>query len=537
MASSSEFQLPAGDTRSEADPGGKADSTLELGGIPAAGSDSQKRDPGSTIFNVNKPMKEKGTRDIPDGAVLGDFKVEKPIGEGSMGEVYKATQTSLGRTVALKILPKEFAGNRTLLERFLREARSLAALDHPHIVKVHATGELDGRYYAALEFIDGVTLQKVIDHEKRLTVGDALHITLVCASALEHAHELGIIHRDVKPSNVLVSRNGIAKVADFGLVKMVDADMSMTATGTGLGTPEYMAPEQSYDARNASAAADVYSLGIMLYVMLTGELPFKGESMVDFLSAKQSGKFDPARSVNPEVPERLDLIIHKALVAEPKQRYANCTEFIRDLATLHRQNDSLSFVDVKKPYVAYGAWSKTPADTATKPSSRTSRQAAPDPASVANPTGQEFAGSDEVEAKNWYVAHKNRLGKTVLSRMMTADLILALERKLIPPSAQIKAAQNQPFRPLGNYPEFHPVLTRLGVRIQKAPTQQKGTGRRKKRRKKKSDTADLALRIVVGLCASYGLIRVVMDTVGAFREEPPAVEEKEKGPADISRLL
>ena len=542
MTSSSEFKLPAGDTQSEGNPGA-GDSTLDLPDMDALQAGKKRSpNPGSTVFD-NKPEKTRKRKPSEtEQRQLGDFRIQKAIGEGSMGEVFLAEQSNLGRKVALKFLPKEFADNETLLERFLREAKSLAALNHPHIVRIYAMGEEKGHHYAAMEFIDGASLQDILDQKKRLPVGDAVQITLVCAAALEHAHNLGIIHRDVKPANILVSRDGMAKVADFGLVKLVQADMSMTATGTGLGTPEYMAPEQSYDARTATPASDIFSLGAMLYVMLTGELPYKGSSVVEFLTAKQSGKYEPAKSINPEVPERLDLIIHRTLVPEPKQRYASCGELIRDLAKLGRHNDSLSFCDSKMPYVAYGPWSKsvgrptTPSSAGAAAPSPASRPSAPATGQVAQTTTPSSGG--EPNGKMWYVSHKNKLGKQVLSKMMTDELILAIERRLLPPTAQVKSAQNQPFRPLGDHSEFHPVLGRLGVPMRKSPAaQQKSAGQKKRRRtKKRSETTDLILRVVVGLCAAYGLVRGLMDVAGIFQDEPPPTVEQSKEPNPGSLL-
>lgn len=542
MTSSSEFRLPAGDTQSDAN-SGAGDSTVDLPGLDAQGR--KPGDPDSTVFNEKSPNPQR--RKSGDSSIrqLGDFRIEKPIGEGAMGEVFLATQVSLGRQVALKLLPREFASNATLLERFLREAKSLALLNHPHIVRAIAMGEDGGHHYAAIEFIDGASLQDILDRKQRLSVGDAIHITLVCAAALEHAHNLGIIHRDIKPANVLVSRDGMAKVADFGLVKLVEADMSMTATGTGLGTPEYMAPEQSCDASSATPASDVFSLGAMLFVMLTGELPYKGNSIIEFLTAKQSGRHASAKSINPEVPERLDLIIHRTLVPEPQQRYENCTQLIRDLARLGRHNQSLSFCESKSPYIAYGSWSAaTTSDGIAVPSGRAAPtgNTASAAGKAARPTlsghGATDSGSGEPFAKMWYVSHKNKLGKAVLSKMMTDELILALERKLLPPSAQVKSAQNQPFRPLSDHGEFHPVLGRLGVPIRKSPAaQQKSTVRRQtRRRKKRSETTDLILRVVVGGCAAYGLIRGLIDIASVFQVEPPPVAEEPQQP-DTSALL
>jgi eukaryotic-like serine/threonine-protein kinase len=539
VTSSSEFRLPAGDTRSDGDPLDD-DSTRDLPDAELRKADeAQSAKPGSTVFDNGPAKSGKGKPSGSENRQLGDFRISKAIGEGSMGEVFLAEQISLGRKVALKLLPKEFASNETLLERFLREAKSLAALDHPHIVRVYAMGKEGGLHYAAMEYIDGVSLQDILDQKGRLSVGDAVHISLVCAAALEHAHNLGIIHRDLKPANILVSRSGMAKVADFGLVKLAQADMSMTATGTGLGTPEYMAPEQSFDASSVSPASDVYSLGVVLYVMLTGELPCKGASVVELLTAKQSGRFKPAKSINPEVPERLDLIIHRTLVPEPKQRYASCTELIRDLAGLGRHNDSLSFCESKTPYVAYGAWSTTTNSATaapTVPAPVVSRSA-----SMASRPLQQASGdgaSAGPRAKMWYVSHRNKLGKQVLSKMMTDELILALERKLLPPNVQVKSAQNQPFRPLSDHDEFHSVLDRLGVPARKSPVAQpKATGRRKtRRRKKRSETTDLLLRVVIGICAAYGFIRGLVDIASAFQDEPPPVAEELKEPNPAALL-
>ena len=542
MTSSSEFQLPAGDTQSEGDPD-CSDSTLGLPVVESLKSDENtSANPSSSVFD-SKPAKSR-ERPASESKIrqLGDFRIKEAIGEGSMGEVFLAEQSSLDRKVALKLLPKEFARNDTLRERFLREAKSLATLDHPHIVRIYAMGEEAGHHYAAMEFIDGASLQDILDQKKRLTVGDAVQITLVCATALEHAHNRGIVHRDIKPANILVSRDGMAKVADFGLVKLIQADMSMTATGTGLGTPEYMAPEQSDDAHTATPASDVFSLGAMLYVMLTGELPYKGSSALEFLTAKQLGKHKPAKALNSEVPVRLDLIIHRMLVPEPKQRYASCSELIRDLSTLGRHNDSLSFCDSKTPYVAYGAWSKS-ASPSTTPTS--GRSASPTPAATSTslrtaspqPTASPAPGGAST-SKMWYVFHKNKLGKQVLSKMMTDDLILALERRLLPPTAQVKSAQDQPFTPLGDHNEFHPVLGRMGVPIRKSPAVQQKSVRTKKRRRKKKrpETTDLILRVAVGLCAAYGLVRGLMDIASVFQGEPPAAAAEPNAPDPASPL-
>ena len=342
-ASSSESNLPAGETRSDTAAGGG--STIETS-LNRDLPDDQPEQP-SHFFAVESKQKHAageaaGHTSEKSGKMFGDFRVEKQLGEGSMGEVYRATQMSLNRTVALKLLPREYTGNDTLVERFLREMQSLAEIDHPNIVRIVATGEQDGQHYAALEFIDGRSLHEWLVELNQFSIGDVLHIGLVCADALQHAHQQGKVHRDIKPANILISRNGVCKVADFGLVKMPKTDMDVTGSGAELGTPEYMAPEQTVDAGAVDGRADIYSLGIVLYVLAAGELPFKGENVLEFLSAKQRGSYTRARSLNPQVPDRLELVLQKMLQAEPEHRYSSCQELIADLASIGRHHPALS---------------------------------------------------------------------------------------------------------------------------------------------------------------------------------------------------
>src|SRR6056297_1364348 len=175
---------------------------------------------------------------------LGDFKILQKLGQGGMGEVYLAHQISLDRKVALKTLSKELAKREDFVKRFQREARSMARLDHPNAVKVFAVDSVAGVHFAAIEYIDGQSMQDWMDDLEKLEVGDALHVILAAADALKVAHDQALIHRDIKPDNILVTKSGMVKVADFGLAKALDdEDVSMTQSGTGLGTPLYMAPE------------------------------------------------------------------------------------------------------------------------------------------------------------------------------------------------------------------------------------------------------------------------------------------------------
>ena len=195
--------------------------------------------------------------------------------------------------------------------------------------------ECNGYHFVAMEFIDGDTLQKWLSRLDRFSVPDALAIILDCARALEYAHQEGIIHRDIKPDNVLIDRHGTVKVADFGMVKTHNEVLdSLTQTGHAVGTPWYMPLEQAKMAKDADGRCDIYALGCMLYCLLTGNPPFAGQTIVDVIQAKEVGTFPPARSVNPEVPERLDLIIAKMAAKLPGNRYQTCTELIKNLESL-----------------------------------------------------------------------------------------------------------------------------------------------------------------------------------------------------------
>ncbi|RYD21452.1 MAG: serine/threonine protein kinase [Verrucomicrobiaceae bacterium] len=243
------------------------------------------------------------------------------IGRGGMGVVYKARQKSLHRQVALKLLAPERAGDPMFARRFAREARSLAALNHPHIVGVHDFGEAGGYFYLLMEFVDGVNLRQLM-RSRRLTRDEALGIIEPVCAALQAAHELGIVHRDVKPENLLIGRNGVVKIADFGIARMLDEPAAEGIWQTGpeppaahslaTGTPDYAAPEQRSSAPS-DHRADIYSLGVVLYEMITGERP--GNGVIT----------PPSRRTGVDV--RMDEVMLQALQEDPDQRFRTVAEF------------------------------------------------------------------------------------------------------------------------------------------------------------------------------------------------------------------
>ena len=235
------------------------------------------------------------------------------LGKGGMGAVYKARQPGLDRVVALKILPPQTAGGPSFIERFNREARALARLNHPNIVAVFEFGQANGLPFFIMEFVDGLNLRQ-LEQAGKLSAREALQIVPQICEALQFAHDEGIVHRDIKPENILVDKKGRVKIADFGIAKILgrEQDVAITETGGAIGTPHYMAPEQMEKPTTVDHRADIFSLGVVFYEMLTGELPL--------------GKFSPPSSRKVEVDIRLDDVVLRALEKDPERRYQHASQ-------------------------------------------------------------------------------------------------------------------------------------------------------------------------------------------------------------------
>jgi len=270
------------------------------------------------------------------------YELEEVVGQGGMSTVYKAHDSLLERNVALKVLHQQYNEDEDFVERFKREARSVAQLQHPNIVTVIDRGEEAGRQYIVFEFIDGENLKELVVRKGRLDLRDALEIALEVARGLAFAHDHGLVHRDVKPQNVLLNGDGRAKVTDFGIARSLDVDHGMTQTGTILGTSNYIAPEQA-SGQPVDAHTDVYSLGIVLYEMLTGELPFPGESFVAVAMKHIQEPAPNVLDVRGDVPLRVAEMIDRALEKDPEHRFptmdAFAAEIEANLAELDRGED------------------------------------------------------------------------------------------------------------------------------------------------------------------------------------------------------
>ena len=268
---------------------------------------------------------------IASGVEIGGYRVAELIGRGGMGEVYRAHDDRLDRNVALKILASRYADDDAFRERLLRESRLAASLDHPNVVPVYDAGEADVGFYLAMRYVDGADLRAVLRRDGALPPARALEIASQVADALDAAHTKGLVHRDVKPSNVLIDERGHCYLADFGLTQSV-SDRGQATDGSLLGTLDYVAPEQ-IRGDEVDARADVYALGCMLFECLTGEVPFRAPSEVATLYAHLEDEPPSASARRPTLPHAIDAVLARAMAKAPDERPLSCAELVADART------------------------------------------------------------------------------------------------------------------------------------------------------------------------------------------------------------
>jgi serine/threonine protein kinase len=258
------------------------------------------------------------------------YELEELVGTGGMSSVYRAHDKLLERRVALKVLHDQYTGDGDYVERFRREARSVAQLSHPSIVTVIDRGEQDGRQFIVFEYVDGENLKALVEREGPLPEREALELALQIAQALSFAHEHGLCHRDVKPQNVLLDEEGRAKVTDFGIARSLDVQAGITQTGTVMGTSDYIAPEQARGAK-ASVQTDVYSLGAVLYELLTGDVPYRGDNFVSIAMQHINEPVPSVRERRPDVSPCVEAVVQRAMAKDPRDRFQSMDEFGAEL--------------------------------------------------------------------------------------------------------------------------------------------------------------------------------------------------------------
>jgi eukaryotic-like serine/threonine-protein kinase len=271
---------------------------------------------------------------MADELIAGRYELEEQVGSGGMSKVFRAHDRLLERTVAIKILHEHYSQDEEYVERFRREARAVAQLTHPNVVTVIDRGEHDGRQYIVFEFIDGENLKQLVEREGALPAKQVVELGLQVASALASAHARGVVHRDVKPQNVILTNEGRPKVTDFGIARSADVE-SVTLTGTVMGTSEYIAPEQAR-GELVDFRSDVYSLGAILFELSAGEVPFRGENPVSVAMRHLHEPVPSVRERRPDVPARLDAAIRRAMAKDPEERFGSMGELIAELEACRR---------------------------------------------------------------------------------------------------------------------------------------------------------------------------------------------------------
>jgi serine/threonine-protein kinase len=271
---------------------------------------------------------------LAPGSWFGDYQILDLLGVGGMGNVYRAREKMLDRLVALKTLSPELGYEPSFVERFLKEARAVARLNHPNIVQVFAFGAVQDVYYLAMELLDGLSLGHYLKANGRWSENEAITIVRYICRALSVAHAQGLVHRDIKPDNVILTRLGEVKLVDLGIAKQMGEETSMTQTGTAIGTPNYIAPEQVLGQRDIDGRADIYSLGATLYHLLTGRVPFQGSSGPHVMSMHLVEPFPDPRNFEPSISEGCCLVLRKMMARDRDERYPDVTSLDIDLYRL-----------------------------------------------------------------------------------------------------------------------------------------------------------------------------------------------------------
>ncbi len=263
------------------------------------------------------------------GQTVGNYKIEEKLGEGGMGAVYKGVDTMLDREVAIKALRPELASQTAVVERFRLEAVTLAKLNHPNIASLYSLFRQGEELYMVLEFVRGATLDTILQKRGALPADEAIPVFCQVLDGINHAHEYGIVHRDIKPANMMLTENGKLKVLDFGIARLLGS-ARMTRAGNIIGTLEYMAPEQ-VKGQETDARSDIYALGMMLYEVLTGKIPFETENEFELMKLQTETMPALPRTINPDIPEEVEAAIMQAIAKKPDERFQNAGEFLQEL--------------------------------------------------------------------------------------------------------------------------------------------------------------------------------------------------------------
>lgn len=307
-----------------------------------------------TLPPDEKPVSFESPQDVI-GKTIGDFNILKEIGRGGMAVVYEANQISLNRKVAIKVIPQALIKDPDYIERFKREATAAANLNHPNIVSIHGFGKFDDSYYYVMDIAEGRTLDQIMEAKKHdllkrarvFGTDEAIKIIEQVANALSYAHQQGVIHRDLKPSNIMVTeKTNRVLITDFGLAKSTRWE-KITPSASLFGTPAYMSPEQA-SGKKLDQRTDIYSLGAVLYEMLTGNVPFPGTNALEVIEKVKTESIIPPKKINPNIPSGVESMILKAMSKDVRIRYHNMDEFLKDLKNFRQNQEIKAFSEIAR---------------------------------------------------------------------------------------------------------------------------------------------------------------------------------------------
>ncbi|OWK45328.1 serine/threonine-protein kinase [Fimbriiglobus ruber] len=402
---------------------------------------------------------------------VGEYDVLAKLGEGGAGVVYKARHRETEEVVAIKVLLPQQAADAVVLKRFEQEFRATSPLNHPNLIRGLDYIEADGTAFLIMEYVEGRSMGERLEFLGQYTAAEAVDLIAQIGSALDWLHDQGILHRDVKPDNIIVTADGVAKLTDLGLAKELLYDQSLTRTGSALGTPNFMAPEQFRDAKRVDRTSDIYSLAATFYQMVTGEIPFQSSSPFDAWQKKTKNDLAPARELVPDLPVHIDRAVRRAMSGNPRERPTSCAEFVRALSR-PPESDSEPRVDLQ--------WDRVPAFDS--PSDADAWELVFEGGDAENPVRVDTAGIRQF-LKNSNV----KSGVGILARRRPID----------------------PFNPLTRFPEFSDILSAMAGRTPGGPRSASPAGSKSGQTPSPAARTRLRLELVLLAAAIIFLIGVI----------------------------
>ncbi len=386
-----------------------------------------------------------GARDDSEPRTFGHYHVLRRLGDGGMSTVYLGFDPVEKRPVALKVLAEHLHVDRASIDRFQREARLGKSLQFPHLVRTLAADRdpATGRHFLVLEYVDGPSCQFLLDRTGPLAVRDAVRVALDAAMGLEYLHARRLVHRDIKPGNILLTTSGVAKLGDLGLAKDLTETSELTAVHQGFGTSWYMPYEQVLNARFVDGRSDIFALGATLYHLLTGQVPFAGATHAQVVAAKDRGEYRPASELNHSVPADLDRILARMLARDPRRRFQTASELVVVLEQSRLADRLPSFVDIDVARADPEARARLESTgQPTRPDLGLAPPASDDPAAAA-------------PAEVWHLRFHDARGQWFTRRATTNQVLHGLREGIWPSGVEAARGTHRRFRPLAAYPEFH----------------------------------------------------------------------------------